>query len=59
VLAAQHADYLLLQLELFAKGTRGGSPRAHLMAAVAPRMTRQQMQDVALYYASLTASPER
>jgi cytochrome c553 len=52
-LAGQYADYLVLQLELFKTERRGGSPYAHLMSAVAPRMTREQMRDVSLYYASL------
>lgn len=52
-LAGQYAEYLVLQLELFAAGHRGGGPRAHLMDAVAPRMSREQMRDVAAYYASL------
>jgi len=52
-LAGQYADYLVLQLELFAAGHRGGGPRAHLMDAVAPRLSREQMRDVAAYYASL------
>ena len=53
MLAGQYADYLVLQLELFAKGHRGGSPYADLMNEVAPRLTPQQMRDVATYYASL------
>ncbi len=52
VLAGQHADYLILQLELFQAGHRGGSRYAHLMREVAAGLTRQQMQDVAHYYAS-------
>jgi cytochrome c553 len=53
-LAAQPADYIVLQLELFARGHRGGSDHAHLMQAVAPRLTPQQMRDVALFFESLT-----
>jgi cytochrome c553 len=56
-LAAQHADYLVSQLGLFAAGTRGGSPFAKLMDEVAPHLTPEQMRDVAAYYASLTGSP--
>jgi len=52
-LAGQYAGYLVLQLELFAGGRRGGSDHAHLMDAVAPRMSREQMRDAAEYYASL------
>ena len=54
-LAGQYADYLVLQLELFKKAHRGGSAYAHLMRAVAARLTPEQMRDVALYYASLPA----
>ncbi len=56
-LAGQPADYLFLQLELFKKGHRGGSAYAHLMQAVAPRLTEAQMRDVALYFASLPPPP--
>jgi cytochrome c553 len=58
MLAGQHADYLVLQLELFKKEHRGGSAYAHLMRPVATRLTPQQMRDVALYYESLPASVE-
>jgi len=53
VLAGQYADYLVLQLELFRKGIRGGSPFSPIMNAAAHRLERQQMQDVAAYYAGL------
>jgi cytochrome c553 len=56
ILAGQYADYLVLQLELFNKGYRGGSAYAHLMRPVATRLTHEQMRDVALYYASLPAA---
>lgn len=52
-LAGQPADYLVLQLQLFKAGARGGSAYAHLMEPVARNLTPAQMQDVALYYASL------
>lgn len=52
-LAGQYADYLVLQLELFASEHRGGTPYAHLMHPVADLLTPQQMRDVALYYESL------
>jgi cytochrome c553 len=54
--AGQHADYLVLQLELFKRGARGGSPYASLMRPIASLLTAEQMRDVAAYYASL--SPE-
>jgi cytochrome c553 len=56
-LAGQYADYLVLQLELFETGQRGGSSYAHVMGPVAPRLDHAQMRDVASYYASL--SPPR
>jgi cytochrome c553/cytochrome c5 len=56
MLAGQYANYLILQLELFKKGHRGGSPYAHLMRPIAARLNPEQMRDVALYYASLTST---
>jgi cytochrome c553 len=56
-LSGQYADYLVLQLELFKKARRGGSAYAHIMRAVAARLTSEQMRDVALYYASLPTTP--
>jgi len=53
ILAGQPADYLVLQLELFKRGRRGGSEYAHLMHAIVPHMTPEQMLDVALYLRSL------
>ena len=57
-LAGQYADYLVLQLELFGTGRRGGSAYAHLMDHVAPRLRADQMRDVAAYYASLSPTGE-
>jgi cytochrome c553/cytochrome c5 len=57
-LAGQYADYLLLQLQLFKRGQRGGTAYAHLMRQVVARLTPEQMRDVALYYASLPAARE-
>jgi cytochrome c553 len=56
VLAGQYAEYIVLQLELFAKEHRGGSPYAGLMHPTAHRLTKGQMRDVAQYYASLPSS---
>jgi cytochrome c553 len=50
VLGGQHADYLVLQLTLFKEERRGGSAYAHLMQEIAPRLTAEQMRDVARYY---------
>jgi cytochrome c553 len=59
-LAGQYADYLVLQLLLFKKTSRGGTPYAHLMRPIATRLTPEQMRDVALYYAALPAArPQR
>lgn len=53
MLAGQDALYLVQQLELFKKKSRGGSPFAHLMHPVAGPLSTEQMRDVALYYESL------
>jgi cytochrome c553 len=55
-LAGQHSKYLALQLELFQKDIRGGTPYAHIMRAVAGRLTSEQIHDVARYYGSLAAA---
>ena len=51
--AGQHADYLVLQLELFKNRQRGGTAYAHLMHRVADGLNAGQMRDVALYYSYL------
>ena len=51
-LSGHYADYLVLQLELFKKETRGGTDYAHIMHSVASRLTTEQMRDVAAYYAA-------
>ena len=53
-LAGQYADYLKLQLELFAKGHRGGAEFHSLMHPVAATLTLEQMHDIAIFYESLT-----
>ena len=57
-LAGQYADYLVLQLELFKAGRRGGTPYAHIMSAVTRRLAPDDMRAVALYYASLPPAGE-
>ena len=57
-LAGQHSDYLALQLELFNKQSRGGTPYAHIMYRVAGRLTPQQMRDVTAYYGSLNSGTQ-
>jgi cytochrome c553 len=56
LLEGQYADYLVLQLELFAERRRGGSPYAPLMHHVVDRLDEQQMRDVAAFYASRSPS---
>jgi len=58
-LAGQYADFLVLQLQLFHEGRRGGSPYAHIMSHVATRLSPEQMRDVASYYESLPSNSER
>ena len=52
-LSGQYANYIVLQLKLFQRDQRGGTPYAHLMRHVAPHLNEEQIQDVALYYESL------
>ena len=52
-LAGQYAEYLELQLRLFAEKHRGGSEHAELMDFVAPGLTHERMHDAAEYYASV------
>lgn len=54
-LAGQYAGYIVLQLDLFRSGRRGGSPFAHLMRFVAPRLDPGEARDVAAYYESLAS----
>lgn len=55
-IAGQYARYLKLQLELFTAGKRGGTEYAHIMHSAAQRLTPEQMQALADYYASLPAA---
>ena len=52
-IAGQQARFLQQQLELFVSGTRGGSEYAQVMHIVAKKLTREQIRDLAVYYASL------
>ena len=58
-IAGQYAEYLKLQLELFKKGSRGGTAYSHLMIRVAGAMTPEQINDATLYYASLYDDVQR
>jgi cytochrome c553 len=52
-LAGQPADYLRLQLTLFAEGRRGGSSYGAIMRAIAVRLTPAQRDDAATAYAAM------
>ena len=52
-IAGQYAKYLKLQLELFKKRARVGTAYSHLMTGDAANLTPEQINDAALYYASL------
>jgi cytochrome c553 len=56
VLAAQHARYLALQLELFQQRRRGGSSYANLMHVFVGRLRAEDIRDVTIYYSSLQGS---
>lgn len=56
-LAGQYADHLALQLTLFQRGDRGGAAYARVMQRAAQGLTREEIRDVARYYASLPAPP--
>jgi len=49
-LAGQHAAYLVKQLEAFKSGAR----KDPVMSAMAAPLSKQDMENVAAYYASLT-----
>jgi cytochrome c553 len=55
-LAGQVPEYLVLQLELFQAGQRGGSAYHALMHRVVERLDRASMHDVAAYYAALPSA---
>lgn len=54
-LGGQYADYLVLQLELFKEGKRGGSRWQRLMHPVVERLESEDMRAVATYFASVEA----
>jgi cytochrome c553 len=53
-LAGLSRSYIELQLGLFREGRRGGSPYARLMNPVARHLSKEEAEDVAHYYASLS-----
>lgn len=56
LLTGQPAEYLENQLNLFREARRGGSEHAHVMEAIATRLTAEQARDVARYLASRPAA---
>lgn len=52
-IAGQHPAYLALQLELFARGGRGGTVYAPLMERAAAGLEPGEISDLAAYYGSL------
>ena len=52
-LDGQFGDYINLQLTLFKENRRGGTSHQHIMATIAKELTKEQMSDVARYFASL------
>ena len=55
-IAGQYAGYLKAQLALFNDGKRGGTAYARIMHSAAQRLTPEEMQALADYYASLPAA---
>jgi cytochrome c553 len=52
-LAGQYADYLRLQLSLFRRQARGGTPYHTIMHKIAGQLTEEQVRAVTAYYAAL------
>lgn len=52
-LAGQPAEYLRLQLTLFAEGRRGGSPYTEIMRPIAARLTAAHVDEATAAYAAL------
>jgi cytochrome c553 len=55
-ISGQYAQQIRLQLSLWKAGKRGGSAYSDIMAAIVANMTEDDMDAVALYYASLPAA---
>jgi cytochrome c553 len=55
-LSSQHARYIVGQLRLFRQGIRSKTAYAAIMSVIAPRLTEEQSEDVAAYFASLAPS---
>ena len=56
-IAGQYNTYLQTQLRLWREGTRGGGPRAELMAQAAEHLTDDDIAALAAWYASLPPEP--
>jgi cytochrome c553 len=56
-IAGQYRDYLATQLRLWRAGTRGGGPRAELMAQAAEHLTDADIDALSAYYAGLAPEP--
>ena len=54
-LDGQHAAYIVGQLRLWRRGLRDRTVQGAIMAAIAPRLTDEQVEDVAAYFESVTA----
>lgn len=53
-LAGQNAAYLVMQLNLFRSGARDSTVYGQIMAAIAGRLTQEQVDSVARYFGSLS-----
>lgn len=53
-LAGQSARYVEVQLQLWQRGGRRGSPEARTMAAIADRLSVEEIAAVAAYYSSIS-----
>ncbi|EYD75286.1 putative cytochrome c-552 [Rubellimicrobium mesophilum DSM 19309] len=56
-IAGQYETYLATQLRLWREGTRGGGPRAELMAQAARHLDDDDIAALAAWYASLGPAP--
>jgi len=58
-LNGQYAEHLRLQLELWKAGARGSGDYSQVMQAIAERLTAEDIEAVARYYASLAPTGRR
>ncbi|MGF1474385.1 MAG: c-type cytochrome [Geminicoccaceae bacterium] len=57
-IAGQHAGYLAMQMNAFANGGRGGAGDYNPMVSVGHKLTVDEIEAVAAYYASLPPEPK-